>query len=68
MLIKKEWVFGVSPVATSLILQEALWSSESRRQFDVLRVVFIELNPQCPGREDVSFTLPALPDVCLTPG
>lgn len=68
MFIKKEWVFGVSPVATSLILQEVLWLSESRRQFDVLRVVFIELNLQHPGREDVSFTLPALPDVCPAPG
>lgn len=66
--VNKEWAFGVGPVATSLILQEVLWLSESRRQFDVLRVVSIELKPQCPDREDVSLTLTALPDVCPAPG
>lgn len=66
--VNKEWVFGVSLGATSLILQEVLWLSESRRQFDILRVVFIELNPQSLGREDVSLTLMALPDVCPAPG
>lgn len=57
-----------SLLITSLILQEVLWLSERRNQFDVLSFVFVELSPLCPSREDVSLTLLAFPDVCPAAG
>lgn len=55
---------------SSDVIGSSLWLqlSESGRQFDVLRFIFIKLSPHYPSGENASPTLIALPDVCPVPG